>query len=241
MKTAKKQSATITNWAFSWDPRAKLMAGFCYIFGVISLTSIPVTILAYSLSIIVLIFMRISIRLLLTRYLIITPFLLLMTVPFLWNPGEDNLIFAGLIILKAFTSMTVITIILESESLDELMNSLAGLKIPTVLITIIILSYRYVYQFLDDLERMLTAVKSRFFRGSIRLKNLNVYGKLMAALLIRALDRSDKMYQAMASRGFNGAFPVERMEKIGLNDIFKTSFVILIIVIFIVIERGFFS
>lgn len=241
MKTVKKQFATITNWAFSWDSRAKLIAGFCYIFGVISLTSIPVALLAYSLSILVLIFMRISVRTLLTRYLIITPFLLLMTVPFLWNPGEDNLIFASLIILKAFTSMTVITIILESESLDELMNSLAGLKIPTVLITIIILSYRYVYQFLDDLERMLTAVKSRFFRGSIRLKNLNVYSKIMAALLIRALDRSDKMYQAMASRGFNGAFPLKKMGKIGRKDIFKTSLVILIIVIFIVIERGFFS
>lgn len=228
----------IPKWAFVWDPRTKLIAGICYIFAVISLTTFPVMLVAYTLPILFLLLLKISIRLLLTRYLIITPFLILMTVPLLWNPGANNLMFTGLIILKAYTSMTILTIMLESESPDTLMNSLTELRIPAILVTILILSYRYIFLFLDDFNRMLIAVKSRFFRGGIQFKNLNVYGQLMAALLTRALERSNKMYQAMSARNFNGTFPMKKMKRIGFSDCLKIIFVIIIVLLFNLVERG---
>ncbi|WP_018933175.1 energy-coupling factor transporter transmembrane component T family protein [Gracilibacillus lacisalsi] len=230
-------SVQVPNWAANWEARTKIVAAIIYIFGVISLTQISFTAVAYLSSLLVLLVMRISIKLLLQRYLIITPFLLLMTIPMLWQPETSNAIFVGLIITKAFTSMTVITIVLESQSLDQLINGLAGLHIPPKLLTILILSYRYVFMFLDDIQRMLTAAKSRFFRGSIRISKLRVYGQLMAGLLVKAIERSENMYKAMASRGFEGAIPFTPSNKITSKDIIKTGISITIICSIIILEN----
>ncbi|SET55431.1 cobalt ECF transporter T component CbiQ [Oceanobacillus limi] len=232
-----QQQTQIPKWARSWESRSKLIAAICYIFGVISLTTLPTLIIAYTFSLITLVSMRISFILLLKRYLIITPFLLLMTLPLFSQYTMDNALFASLIIIKAFTSMTVITILLETQSLDTLMNSLTGLKMPPMLITILILSYRYVFLFLDDISRMMTAAKSRFFKGELGVRSLRVYGHFIASLLIKALHRSDKMYEAMASRGFNGQLAFQSTKKVGYHDIFKTCLTVIVIALLIIFER----
>ncbi|WP_171038059.1 energy-coupling factor transporter transmembrane component T family protein [Aquibacillus sediminis] len=237
-----QQVGTVPKWAANWESRAKLIAAIGYIFGVISLTNLPYVMAAYVLSVIVFVVMKIPITLLLQRYLIITPFLLLMTVPLLWQQETGSVIFAMLILLKAFTSMTIITIVLESQSLDQLVNGLAGFRIPLKLITILVLSYRYVFMFLEDIDRMLTAAKSRFFRGGINVGKLRVYGQLTAGLLVRAIERSDNMYKAMASRGFDGQLQFSPPKRMTSKDIIKTVLAISIITIIIVIERSsFFS
>lgn len=137
--------------------------------------------------------------------------------------------------------MTIITIVLDSQSLDQFMNGLAGLKIPSVMITVLILSYRYVFLFLDDIQKMQTAAKSRFFNGGVRIRSLKVYGQLTGMLLIRSLDRADRMYQAMASRGFDGRLRFKESQKITRVDLFKTSFASIIIILLVVIEKGYVS
>ncbi|MBP1969464.1 cobalt/nickel transport system permease protein [Virgibacillus natechei] len=233
----------VSKWAFSWEPRAKLLAAIFFIFGVISLTTPSIAAGAYLISIIAILLSGVSFTLLLKRYLIILPFLLLMTVPLLFGQGlsytSDNLSFATLIFIKAFTSMTIITIVLDSQSLDQFMNGLAGLKIPSVMITVLILSYRYVFLFLDDIQKMQTAAKSRFFNGGVRIRSLKVYGQLTGMLLIRSLDRADRMYQAMASRGFNGRLRFKESQKITRLDLFKTALASIIIISLVVIEIGY--
>ncbi|MUK88542.1 hypothetical protein GMD78_09085 [Ornithinibacillus sp. L9] len=240
MENASKEGrfSAIPNGATSWEARSKLIAAICYIFGVISLETPSMLLLTYILVVIFFLFIRISFSLLLKRYLIITPFLLLMTVPLLWQYSTDHALFALAIIIKAFTSMTVITIVLETQSLDDLMNSLVGLKMPPVLVTILILSYRYVFLFLDDIDKMLTAAKSRFFSGGLRIASLKIYGHLIASLLTKAIQRSDKMYEAMASRGFTGKLTFQNVQKIGHLDLIKTSCTIILILCFIVVEKS---
>ncbi|MFD2043527.1 cobalt ECF transporter T component CbiQ [Ornithinibacillus salinisoli] len=236
---AKDKQGTIQNWANSWESRAKLIAAICYIFGVISLESPHTLFIAYTLALFLFLLIRISFFLLLKRYLIITPFLLLMTIPLLWQYSVENAIFSIIIIMKAYISMTVITIVLETQSLDDLINGLAGLKLPPILITILILSYRYVFLFLDDIERMITATKSRFFHGGIRINSLKVYGHLIASLLFKAIQRSEKMHEAMVSRGFTGSLTFQNTNTPKLSDIFKSCFAISIIIFLIVLEKCF--
>ncbi|UJL45252.1 cobalt ECF transporter T component CbiQ [Virgibacillus sp. NKC19-16] len=232
----------ISQWALDWEPRAKLVAGLFFIFGVISLTTTAIATIAYVTSFMIVVFMRIPLTLLFKRYLIITPFLLLMTVPLLFGQGffvSDNLAFATLILIKAFTSMNVITIILDSQSLDQFMNSLADLKVPPLLITVLILSYRYVFLFLDDIQKMQIAMKSRFFNGGLSIRALKVYGQLIGTLIIRSMDRAERMYEAMASRCFNGKLRFEKSPKMTQWDFFKTAAAVVIIVGLIIVERGY--
>jgi cobalt/nickel transport system permease protein len=233
---------SIPKWAKSWEPRAKLIAAVFYIFTVISFTNLSILFIAFAITFIGLLLMRISFILLLKRYLVITPFLLLMTIPLLFNFDlsfhTQNLQFIFLIVMKAFTSMTVITIILDSQSLDQFMNSLSGLKIPAVFITVLILSYRYVFLFLDDIQKMQTAARSRFFRGGLGISKIKVYGQLTAALLSRSMERADRMYEAMASRCFTGQLYFQKGQKIMAADIGKTGCAVLIILLLLVLDKG---
>jgi len=233
---------TIPKWAKSWESRTKLIAAVFYIFTVISFINLPVVFIAFAIAFIGLLLMRISFILLLKRYLIITPFLLLMTVPLLFNFNlsfhTQNVEFIFLIVIKAFTSMTVITIILESQSLDQFMNSLAGLKIPSVCITVLILSYRYVFLFLDDIQKMQTAAKSRFFHGGAGISKLKVYGQLTAALLSRSMERAERMYEAMASRCFTGKLYFEKADKITAVDIGKTVCAVFLVLLLFLTDKG---
>lgn len=242
MATRQEDKQTKTpKWALGWEARTKLLAAVGYIFGVVSLSTLPIAALAYAVALSVLLIMRLPILLLLKRYLIITPFLLLMTVPLLLSQGlsfhEENALFAALILMKAYTSMTVISVILDTQSMDEFMTGLAGFKLPPVLITILTLSYRYVFLFLEDIGKMQTAAKSRFFRGGIRLNSLQSYGQLTAALIIRAIERSDRMYQAMIARGFTGRLHFEKAQDITRPDVVKMICAMGMIVVFVVVEK----
>ncbi|GAB3801206.1 cobalt ECF transporter T component CbiQ [Virgibacillus kimchii] len=234
--------SAIPKWAKSWEPRTKLIAAVFYIFTVISFTNVSVVFVAFAIAFIGLIFMRISLVTLFKRYLVITPFLMLMTIPLLFNFDlsfhTQNTTFILLIVMKAFTSMTIITIILDSQSLDQFMNSLAGLKIPAVLITVLILSYRYVFLFLDDIQKMQTAAKSRFFRGGIGIKKIKVYGQLTAALLSRSVERAERMYEAMASRCFTGELYFQKGQKITPGDIGKTGCAVLLILLLLLVDQS---
>ncbi|UOE92034.1 cobalt ECF transporter T component CbiQ [Alkalihalobacillus sp. LMS39] len=229
-------------WVLNWEGRTKLVTGLIFIFGVISLQQLFIVGLSFLFSFFLALFLRIPFVTLCKRYLIITPFLLLMTVPLFFTTGNitphDNIIFAFTIIVKAFTSMTMITLILETQTLEQFMNSLAHLKIPSVLITVLILSYRYVFLFLDDIQKMQLAARSRFFSGGIRLKSLKTYGQLTGSLLTKSIDRSDHVYEAMASRSFNGKLHVRTCATLKKTDILKGAVLILFLIVLFGLERN---
>ncbi|MCT8136805.1 cobalt ECF transporter T component CbiQ [Anaerobacillus sp. CMMVII] len=231
----------ISAWAISWEARAKLVAVVIFIFGVISLQTPSIALIAYAIAFIGSLAMGISILLLVKRYLIILPFLLLMTVPLILGGGFpldlDRVSFASLILLKAITCMTVMTILLHTQTIDEFMDSLAHLKVPPIVITILLLSYRYVFLFFDDIQKMQLAARSRFFSGGISIRNLKVYGQLTGGLLIKSLNRAENVYNAMNARCFNGTIRFREKRQLTRWDVLKTLIPLLIIIAIITIER----
>ena len=164
-----------------------------------------------------------------------------MTLPLLFGGGfpieESRVTFASLIVLKAVTAMTIMTILLTTQTIDQFVRSLAELKIPPIIITILLLSYRYVFLFFEDIQRMQVALKSRFFSGKITWRNLNTYGQLTGALLLRSLDRADKVYNAMRARCFDGNYKYTQKSSITKYDVLKSSTVIMLVTIIIIIEK----
>lgn len=234
----------VSAWALSWEARAKLIAVIIFIFGVISLNTASFAFVAFSISVIAALWMGLSVFFLLKRYLIIAPFLLVMTVPLLLGGGFpialDRVSFASLIVLKAITCMTVVTILLHTQSIDDFMDSLAHLRVPPIVITILLLSYRYVFLFFDDIQKMQLAARSRFFSGRITLRNLKIYGQLMGGLLLKSLDRAENVYQAMTARCFNGTLRVRDARRLNRWDIFKTGASFSIIIVLIAVEKIYF-
>lgn len=235
----------ISNWALLWEARAKLVAAIFFIFGVISLQTTIFALLAFLIVFSVALLMGLSFVFLLGRYLLIAPFILLMTIPLVIGSGfpldPERVSFASLIILKAVTAMTIMTILLHTQTQDQFINSLAHLKVPSIVITILLLSYRYVFLFIDDIQKMQLALKTRFFKGGIGIKSLKTYSHLTGFLLLKSLDRSENVYNAMAARGFNGSLRFGIARSLNKRDFYKTTLSLFIIITLLTIEHVYFS
>jgi len=95
-------------------------------------------------------------------------------------------------------------------SFPDLMHALTHLRVPGILISIIAFMYRYLFVLVDEAMRLIRARASRSAQpaggsggGSI-VWQAKVAGNMVGQLLLRSLDRSDRVYQAMLSRGYDG-------------------------------------
>ena len=87
---------------------------------------------------------------------------------------------------------------------DRLLVALRKLGLPRILVAILAFMYRYIFVVFDELQRMREARRSRTFgrRGTLAAWKSN--GQLIGMLLIRSMDRAERVHGAMCARGFDG-------------------------------------
>jgi cobalt/nickel transport system permease protein len=92
------------------------------------------------------------------------------------------------------------------------MHALRHLRVPSLLVAVISFMYRYLFVLADEVMRLLRARDSRSARltgyrsgGSIPWR-ARVAGNMAGQLFLRSYERSDRVYNAMLSRGYTGHF-----------------------------------
>ncbi len=100
------------------------------------------------------------------------------------------------LVLTATTGFTGICLALEK------------LKVPDVLVTQLLLLFRYIFVLGDEAGRMGQARRLRSFGR--RGMGWRIYGQMLGQLLLRAFARAQRIYLAMKSRGFDGQVRVAR-------------------------------
>jgi cobalt/nickel transport system permease protein len=78
---------------------------------------------------------------------------------------------------------------------------------------------RYVRVIRDEFDSLVWAMKIRGFKATTSLHCLRSYANLAGVLLIRGLDRGERVYAAMACRGYKGRFYFTLDRKIDRTDI----------------------
>lgn len=97
-------------------------------------------------------------------------------------------------------------ILVSTTSFPEIVRALRSLRLPELVTTSLGLAYRYLYILTDEVGRMRRAAGSRnAAAGSVPQRRLAV--GIAAAALQRSLARSERVYQAMLSRGYAGDMP----------------------------------
>src|SRR4030065_721917 len=86
------------------------------------------------------------------------------------------------------------------------MYALQKLRCPTLLINMLLFSYRYVFVLLEEMRRMYDAMLARGFQPGTNRRTLTVLGHYVGCLLLRSLERTDRVYNAMLSKGLTGEF-----------------------------------
>lgn len=139
---------------------------------------------------------------------------LVLTLPFL--SGESELVRLGpivvwqegllLAVLIAFRFVCIVTIgiiLLETTPLLTNIKAMRALGLPLVMTDMAFLTFRYLHELAQDLNRMLTSMRLRGFHGRrFSLGTLKTFAWLSGSLLVRSYERSEWVYRAMILRGY---------------------------------------
>ncbi len=87
---------------------------------------------------------------------------------------------------------------------DELLLTLRRLRIPDVCISTLSFMHRNIFVLWEETRRIRTARRARRFGRTGRLEAWTTAVGLIATLIIRSLDRGERIHRAMLARGWDG-------------------------------------
>jgi len=108
-----------------------------------------------------------------------------------------------LINVKAVLALFMSILITTTTDMMLLLKGMEKLRVPKMAIAIVSFMYRFIFLLIDEVERMILAFQSRYFRLPV-LKRLAVFANMIAVLFIRTFERGERIYLAMEARGFRG-------------------------------------
>jgi cobalt/nickel transport system permease protein len=110
-----------------------------------------------------------------------------------------------LLFMRIMAAVTLATLLAFSTPMIEILETLRLWHIPDVIIDIADMMYRYVFIIQDTAHTMRQAQLCRMADSAPWSKRVGDMGRLASSVLIKSLDRSTRIYQAMLSRGYNEA------------------------------------
>lgn len=232
------------------DPRLKLLLTFLFLTLVSATTNIKLFPLYFLVVFLLMVISKVPAGFYLKKLLLVTPVAILLAVfiffsyffqqglSFSWatfsayHPVYDRLI---AMIAKIYISFMAITVMISSTRFNDLLWGLRKFHLPMVVTTLSRLVYTYAFVFIDELHRTLRAYHSR--TPVRRISRMKVYGHIAGAILLRSIDRSDYIYKAMISRGFDGNFPDGNSNRLKMGDLYAALLFIAIAVTAIIFRN----
>ena len=212
------------------DPRVKFVLTLAFILTV-SLTPAqawPIYILLLSLILSIEILSNLGLRYVQKRAMLAFPFVLaafpvIFTIPGTslssLSVGEWTLVasqeglarFAG-IALKSWISVQAAIVLTATTPFPDLLVAMRAVRTPRLMVAVFGLMWRYLFVLADEVLRLLRARSAR--SGELGIPGVKsggslawrarVAGGMAGSLFLRAFERSDRIYMAMLSRGYDG-------------------------------------
>jgi cobalt/nickel transport system permease protein len=127
---------------------------------------------------------------------------------------EPGLVRFSSILIKSWLSVQVAVLLAATTPFPDLVNGMRALRLPRVLVAIVSFMWRYIFVLVDEVMRLRRARAARSAvqpgrksGGSLSWR-ARVAGGMAGNLFIRSYARSERIYQAMAARGYQGELHV---------------------------------
>lgn len=140
-----------------------------------------------------------------------TPGATLFTMPLVgWTASDEGLVAVVSILLKSTLAVLMATALIGTTAPTELLRALERLRVPRLLSSTVMLMYRYVFLIAEEGQRMMRARDSRsasvagLRAGQGAAWRAGIVGRMVGSLFLRSYERSERVYMAMAARGFDG-------------------------------------
>lgn len=224
---------------------------------------VPIILEIYLL--VILYFSKLSFKNAFKRILLLLPFggMIIIFQPFL-HPGnvlwsyswiqitDEGLNFGILLFARLIVSLTAIVILSSTSPMQQIVASFRQLKMPKELAMIISIMVRFLFVFIDELETIRKAQKSRNFDIHSKLTpykwRLKQVGYTVAMMFLKSYEQGERTYQSMASRGFseesdlfNENKPLERNDYIYIASLISLLTVLTILIFIFPENLGYFG
>ncbi|WP_170347451.1 cobalt ECF transporter T component CbiQ [Ruegeria atlantica] len=203
------------------DPRMRIVMAVAFAVVTVALSSLGALCAALTVSLSLLIVSRLPWRKTLKRMAMIDGFILFMLVllPFsmpgapmftLWGfpaswQGFWKAVEIALTANAVILSLMVLVGTMEPVTLG---HALHRLRCPEKLVYLLMFTIRYIEVLREEYLRLRAAMKVRGFRPATNWHTYRSFGYLVGMMLVRAIERSERILAAMKCRGFSGRMPL---------------------------------
>lgn len=196
----------------TFDPRCRLASGAVFIFAVLYITN---TILLACLTVSLILLLFRDIKALLPRLSALNLFcaMLFVTMPLGGEPLSAALLYTLRVNAAALLSMLFVV----SMGIGNLIPALSKLRVPEKLVSLLMLTYRYLFVIHRQVFYSVLSMRLRRPRETVTM-TWRSYAAAFASVLAGAFFRSRKVTLAARARGFDGAFPLTRTLKWKTRD-----------------------
>lgn len=222
--------ASQDTWVHRLDPRAKLITTLLFIVAVVSFDKyavsalLPLVLYPVALAAVG----NIPAGAITRKLLIAAPFAVLIGI---FNPFFDRQVLlhiGGLpvsggvisftsILLRFILTVSAALLLIAVTGFESVCLALERLKVPRAFVVQLLFLYRYLFVLLEEGLRIRRAYALR--AGDTRGVAIRHYGSLSGQLLLRTLDRAQRIHQAMLCRGFDGRVRLARSLRFASRDL----------------------
>lgn len=136
------------------------------------------------------------------------------------------------LMIKGILTVLAVYILVATTSIEEICYALRLIHVPTSIVTVILLIYRYIFTLFKEAEKVTIAYKLR--APGQKGIHYTAWGPLVGQMLLRSMDRASNIYESMELRGFKGEFEIG--EKRGF-DLKSIIYLIVWIVVFYLLRH----
>lgn len=108
------------------------------------------------------------------------------------------------LIVKGFYSVMAAYLLIATTTIEKICYALRLLHVPVIIVTQVLLTYRYISVLLGEANRIMQAYSLR--APNQKGVHFKVWGSLTGQLLLRSIDRANEVYESMTLRGYRGDF-----------------------------------
>lgn len=128
------------------------------------------------------------------------------------------------IVWKSWISMQTALLLTATTHFLDVLRALQALRIPKIIVALMSFMYRYLFILVEEAQRLLRARECRSAApsgsgGGSLLWRAQVTGRLVGTLVLRSFERSERIYVAMLSRGYDGELRALRAQALDWRDL----------------------
>lgn len=212
------------------DPRVKLVMTLLFLFTVISFSKYEVAALLpfFLFPAILLTIGEIPLGFILKKVAIVSPLAIFIGI---FNPLLDAAqvkILPGLtlaagwlsfasILLKFLLTVSTALLLIATTSFPTVCHALRRLGMPAIFVSQLLFLYRYIFVLGEEVMRIVRARDMRSYgrKGA----GVKVFVRIIGVLLLRTIERAERIYFAMLARGFQGDMPTSKRYHIAKRDL----------------------